>query len=274
MSLESRRISRRVLTATAGGFAVGAFAGRFGVASAHEGHDHDASPEAGGATPEAITPVGHAVVRVRYLADESAREEVNERVLTDFVPALEALDGFAGYLLGGLIDQSDADLTVTLLDSADDMDAYVTQVVEPFIANLSDLFDASRGEEWAGDVLISGGPAGDAATPEPAWPLRDGYVALRVHTSLPGTDPLDFVPLATSGFLPIVEELDGFEGYLWFPIDGGFVAITLYDSEASALASNEAAREWAAEFLTEYTDGNPAIYNANIVYANFPGLGE
>jgi hypothetical protein len=274
MSSSSKKMSRRTLTATAGGFAVGAFAGSFGAVSAHEGHDHDASPEAGGATPAAITPLGHVVMRVRYLVDESAQADVNERVLAEFVPALEALDGFSGYLVGDVIDESDADLTVTVLESADYLDAYQQQVVEPFVSSLGDLFDATRGEGWSGDLLITGAPTGEgAATPAPTWPLRDGYVAARVHTSLPGTDPREFVPLAISGFLPIVSGLDGFEGYLWFPIEGGFVAVSLFDSEESALASNEAAKEWAAEFLTDYTDGNPAIYNANIVYANFPVLG-
>jgi len=271
MSSSSKKISRRVLTATAGGFAVGAFAARFGGAVAHEGHD-DATPGAD-ASPAAVTPLGQVIMRVRYLVDESAAAEVNDRVLAEFVPALEALEGFAGYLVGDLVDQPAVDLTVTVLKSADDVDIYDQQVVQPFVSSLGDLFDASRGEGWNGDLLITGAPTGDDASPAPGWPLRSGYVAARVHTSLPGTNPRDFVPLAISGFLPIVEGLDGFEGYLWFPIDGGFVAISLFDSEASALASNDAARAWAAEFLTDYTDGNPAIYNANIVYANFPVLG-
>jgi hypothetical protein len=276
MSSSSKKMSRRVLTATAGGFAAGAFAARLGVASAHEGHDHEASPAAG-ASPDAagIAPLGHVTMRVRYLADESAAAEVNERVLAEFVPALEALDGFSGYLVGDLIDQPEADLTVTVLESADHLDAYEQHVVAPFVSSLGDLFDAAQGEGWSGDLLITGSPtAGDAATPASVWPLTAGYVAARVHTSLPGTDPRDFVPLAISGFLPIVSGLEGFEGYLWFPIDGGFVAVSLFDSEASALASNEAAKKWAAEFLSDYTDGNPAIYNANILYANFPVLGK
>lgn len=103
--------------------------------------------------------------------------------------------------------------------------------------------------------------------------MTSGYVAVRVHTSLPGTDPREFVPLAASGFLPIVAGLDGFRGYLWFPTDSGFAAVSLYDSEASAEASNEAAREWAAEYLADYTDGNPEVINANVVYANLPILG-
>jgi hypothetical protein len=272
MSLDSGRVSRRVFTAAAGGFAAGLFATRAAALAAHEGHDHDASPEAGEATPEVLTSYGHVVLRVRYLLDEAARPMVNERVLGEFIPAVEALDGFGGYLVGDVIDAADASLTVSVFGDADAA-AGLETVVGPFVQSLSDVVDPARGEEWSGDLLITGAPTGDGATPAPAWPLRTGYVAVRVHTSLPDTDPREFVPLAISGFLPIVSGLEGFEGYLWFPIEGGFVAVSLFDSEASALASNEAAKEWAAEYLTEYTDGNPAIYNANIVYANFPVLG-
>jgi len=243
---------------------VGAFAARFGRAAAHEGHDD--------ATPEAITPLGQVILRVRTLVDDSVRADVNERVKAEFIPAFEALDGFAGYIVGDLVD-APANLTVAVLEQAEDAAAYQEQVVGPFVSSLGDLLDASQGKEWSGELLITGASVGGEATPAPVWPLTAGYVAARVHTSLPGTDPREFVPLAISGFLPIVEGLDGFEGYLWFPIDGGFVAVSLFDSEASALASNEAAKEWAAEFLTEYTDGNPEIYNANVFYANLPVLG-
>lgn len=272
MSLGTGKISRRVITATAGGFAAGVFMSRAGALAAHEGHDDDASPEAGDATPEVLTSYGHVVLRVRYLLDEAARPMVNERVLGEFIPAVEALEGFGGYLVGDVIDAPDASLTVSVFEDANAA-AGLASVVQPFVESLIEVVDPARGEEWSGDVLITGSPTGGSATPEPAWPLREGYVAVRVHTSLPGTDPRDFVPLAISGFLPIVSGLEGFEGYLWFPIDGGFVAVSLFDSEASALASNEAAKEWAAEYLTDYTDGNPVIYNANIVYANFPVLG-
>ena len=64
--------------------------------------------------------------------------------------------------------------------------------------------------------------------------------------------------------------LPGFLGYLWFPIDTGFVALSLYDTESSAQASTLAANDWASEHLKEYTDCNPEVINASVVYAELP----
>jgi hypothetical protein len=75
---------------------------------------------------------------------------------------------------------------------------------------------------------------------------------------------------AEAGFLPIIMALPGFVGYLWFPTDEGFVGISLYDSEASALESTAAAQAWAIEHLAAYTDTPPEVINATVVYANLP----
>jgi hypothetical protein len=120
-----------------------------------------------------------------------------------------------------------------------------------------------------------GTPAEATSTPA-ATPVDENwtgsYVAVRIHKSLPNTDPRGFVPEAIDGFLPIVLGLPGFIGYLWFPVEGGFVAISIYDSEASAVESTNAARAWATEHLADYTDGNPEVINANVVYADMPIL--
>lgn len=55
-------------------------------------------------------------------------------------------------------------------------------------------------------------------------------------------------------------------------LSGGFVAITIYDSEEPVTVSSEAAVAWAAEHLAAYTDGNPTIINASVVYSNLPIL--
>lgn len=264
MSVLAKRLSRRVLTATVGGFAVGVWAGGLRPAAAHDDHD---------ATPEAIAPLGQLVLRVRYVADEAARAAVNERVLADFVPGVEGFDGFGGYLIGDTIDFPDANITVTAFEPGADLEVFQEQVVVPFVASLGDLFDPTRGDEWSGDVLIGASPGSDLATPEPVWPLRSGYAAARLYTSNPGTDPRDFVPLVIDEFLPLITVLEGFKGYLWFPFEGGWSAISLYDSEASAAASTEAAFAFVAEHLSTYSAGDPVVYNASIVYANFPLLG-
>lgn len=258
--MSSHRVTRRTFTATAAGFAAGMFATSLAGVSAQ-----------GSATPAAVTPQGFVSTRIRTLETPEARDEVNELVLNQFIPDVEALEGFEGYLLGDVIDNDSASLSVVVFQEEDQAAAFDNTARE-FVASLKDTVSTVDTVQWTGDLLISGGTNANEATPDAdtAEPMTEGYVAVRVHTSLPGTDPHDFVPLATSDFLPIIAELPGFEGYLWYPTDGGFVAITIYDSIESAQESNVAALDWAAEFLTEYTDGNPQIIEANVVYANLP----
>lgn len=258
------RVSRRSFTASATGMAAGIFAtSRLGRSALAQ----DAMPSG------EIQPVGFVSMRVRTLESEEQRSSANGFVLDGFAADVAALDGYQGYLLGDVIDAPNESVTVVVLNEAS-QEAGFNEVASEFVASIADDAVVTGTQHWAGDLVITGSPEGDAATPAAdGAAMTSGYVAVRVHTSLPGTDPHDFVPLATSDFLPIVAGLDGFLGYLWFPVEGGFAAITLYDSEASAEASNEAAREWAAEFLAEYTDGNPQIINANVIYADLPILG-
>lgn len=270
--MASKRVTRRTFTSIGAGFAAGAFAsaGR-GIAG------QEATPATDGATPAAtISPLGFVSTRVRTLDSGDARDQVNDLVLSQFVAEVEALPGFQGYALGDVTDQPNQNLSIVVLEQASQAASF-DEIGAEFVGSLEESITTVGTVQWEGDLLIKAGPAEviTSATPAatPASGATEGYIALRVHTSIPGTDPRDFVPLATSGFLPIITGLPGFKGYLWYPIEGGFVAISLYDSEASAEASNEAASDWAAKFLTDYTDGNPEIVNADVVYANLPILG-
>ncbi len=260
-----QRLSRRQIVATGTvGIAAGIFASRIPAAMAHEGH--------GDATPATGSTLGYVSIRVRTLAEASDRDATNNAVLDTFIPDVQALDGYEGYVLGDVIDSDSQSLSVVVFDEPGQSGAFDDLAAE-FVGGLGEVGQVVETSQWAGDLLIAGAPTGDSAVPvaSPAA-MTEGYVALRVHTSKPGTDPREFVALATEGFLPIVAGLPGFKGYLWYPTEGGFVAVTLYDSAESAEESNAAATAWAAEFLPEYTDGNPEIYNANIVYAELPVL--
>ena len=263
--MSNNRLDRRTFTATATGFAAGVFATSLTDISAQEG-----------ATPVATVPQGYVSMRVRTMASPEGRVAVNDIVIEEFIPDVQQLEGYGGYLLGDVLEDDTQSLSVLLVNEQSDTAGF-DELAAAFVAGLRDTpaGDVVATTQWEGELLISGYPATSTATPvaSPAdTVLRAGYAAVRIHSSLPGTDPRDFVPLATEGFLPLVEGLAGFEGYLWFPIEGGFVAISLFDSETSAMASTDEALDWAAEFLTEYTDGNPQVINASIVWAEFPLL--
>jgi hypothetical protein len=256
------RFSRRTLTATGVGIATGVFAMPFVAA----GQD---------ATPAALVPAGYVSTRVRTVSSADARSQINERVLSDFAPTVAALPGYGAYVLADVIDQDNQSVSVVVFNQEADAAGF-DEAAKTFVASLGDLGGVTATEQWAGDLLMQLGPTGSGtpeAEPATATPATSGVLALRVHTSKEGTDPRDFVPLATADFLPLIKELPGVLGYLWYPIDGGFVAISMFDSLESAQASNEAAKGFAAEYLAKFTDGNPVIVNSNIVYADLPILG-
>jgi hypothetical protein len=47
--------------------------------------------------------------------------------------------------------------------------------------------------------------------------------------------------------LAVISAIEGFEGYYLIHGDDGTISVSLYDSEASAKASNEAAAGWLGE---------------------------
>jgi hypothetical protein len=245
-----------------GGFAVGRFAGAF----AQEG-----TPGAE-ATPVAdVQPVGYASLRVRELADADLRAEINEIVRTEFMPTVQALPGYAGYLLGDVIENGGQNLSLVVVEQSDQIGGF-NEAAQAFVGGLDPKFAVETPVSAEGDVLMAAAATSTAATPVVEGEVPGGYVAVRIHTSEAGTDPRDFVPLAISGFLPIVQGLPGFQGYLWFPSEGGFTAVSLFDTEASATESTAAATDWAAENLADYTDGNPMVINATVVLVDLPIL--
>ncbi len=262
----SSKMSRRHVMRSAAGLGVGA-AG-FAVT-------RRATTGPGTATPAAVEPIlGYVQLHVRQLAESASRSEVNRLVATDFIPDVQDLPGYQGYILADVLDDDHQSLSVVVLEDAAQSEGFGT-LAQRFIEGLPSGVTVATPVSVAGDLMITAVSHVTDATPvTPATPASQtpNYVAVRIHTSLPGTDPLDFVPLATEGFVPIIASLPGFQGYLWFPSEGGFTAVSLYDSEASAKQSTTAAADFVAEHLTAFTDGNPRVINATGVFIDLPVL--
>ncbi len=263
-------LSRRTLAATGTGLAAGVLATRGRLAMAQ-----DATPEAGGATPAGrIEPLGYVSMRMRPYETQEIRDDVNELVIRDFLPAIAAIDGFKGYLVGDVLHDPHLTFGVTVLRDRETL-ARSDEVAQNFVTqdHIDEHVVIEETRRWAGDLLMLGTPAEATGTPAASAWAENGvgfYVAVRIHTSLPNTDPRGFVREAIDGFLSIILGLPGFLGYLWFPVEGGFVALSLYETEEAANESTDAARVWATEHLADYTDGNPEVINATVVYADMP----
>jgi hypothetical protein len=260
-----RSMSRRSVAQAAMGIGLGGFAaGRF------------ASVVAQGATPVMpVQPLAYASIRIRQLSDAALRPEIDEIVVNEFAPVVQALDGYAGYLLGDVIEDAAQNLSLVVMAEASQIGGF-DAAAEEFVAGLDPKFEVETPTTAEGDVLAIGAPPVSDATPM-ATPVVEGaavagYAAVRIYESLPNTDPREFAPLVASGFIPIVQSLPGFEGYLYFVTEGGFVSVSIFDSEESALQSNEEGVAWAAENLSAYMPGDPQIINSTIVFADLPVL--
>jgi hypothetical protein len=258
-------MSRRSVAQAAVGIGVGGFAvGRFATVLAQS------------ATPVMpVQPLAYASLRIRQLADAALRPEINEIVVGEFAPVVQALDGYAGYLLGDVIEDATQNLSIVVMTDASTIGGFDAAAQE-FVAGLDPQYQPETPITAEGDVLAIGAPPVSAATPM-ATPVVEGaavsgYVAVRMYESLPDTDPSEFASRVQNEFVPIVQALPGFEGYLYFVTEGGFVSVSIFDSEESATQSNEEGVAWAAENLTAYTPGDPMIINATIVFADLPVL--
>jgi hypothetical protein len=258
--MSRRSVAQAAVGIGVGGFAVGRFANVF----------------AQGATPVTpVQPLAYASLRVRELAVAAVRPSVNGIVVAEFAPVVQALDGYAGYLLGDVIGNATRSLSVVVLAEASQAAGFDAAAQE-FVAGLEPRYQPETPITAEGDVLAIGTPLVSAATPM-ATPVVEaaavsGYVAVRIYESLPDTDPREFAPLVANEFVPIVQGLAGFEGYLYFVTEGGFVSVSIFDSEESATQSNEEGPAWAADNLSAYTPGDPTIINASIVFADLPVL--
>ena len=259
-SMSRRSVAQAAVGIGMGGFAVGRFANAF----------------AQGATPVMpVQPLAYASLRLRQLADAAVRPDVNEIVVNEFAPVVQALDGYAGYLLGDVIEDATQNLSLVVMADASQIGDFDAAAQE-FVAGLEPQYQPETPVTAEGDVLAIGAPPVSDATPM-ATPVVDGaavsgYVAVRIYESLPDTDPREFAPRVANEFIPIVQALPGFEGYLYFVTESGFVSVSLFESEEAALQSNEEGVAWADENLTAYTPGDPQIINATIVFADLPVL--
>lgn len=222
------------------------------------------------ATPFVQPLLGVVSLRIRQLTSVERRTEVNDIVTSQFVPDVQALAGYQGYVLGDVIDDETQSLSVVVLEAASRADAF-TELAQAFVGGRDPEFAVETPIAAEGDLLVTASGESVEATPATASTVA-GDIAVRIYASLPGPDPRDVAAVVTEGFVPIISGFSEFQGYLYFPSEGGFTSISLFDSEDSARESTTAAREWVAENLTEFTDGNPQVINAAGIFVDLPIL--
>lgn len=86
------------------------------------------------------------------------------------------------------------------------------------------------------------------------------HVSIRRYEGLDPGSVDEIVKRAGEGFVPIVSGGAGFAGYYLIDAGGGVVAtISVFESEAAAEESNQAAASWVKENLAELVPNPPQI---------------
>ncbi len=193
-----------------------------------------------------------------------------ERITREgFVPLISASEGFIAYF--AVYPTDGTGVTISIFETREQALASNELAREFVVDNLAPLLPNPplivEGTVDIGFVeLLDGIGDGDASRLHASVRIYDGFEA----------DDLDeFVAIVEDGFLPIMRETDGFFGYYLMNNGAGAVAaISIFDTEASALASNEKARDFVAENLTAYLPNNPSIASGRVGIAVLADLND
>ena len=199
-----------------------------------------------------------ASIRLYDGIDPADMDEISRLAQEVFLPAITASDGFIGYYW---LRSGERLATINLFTSAEEAsasnDAARESVAEHFAPLLPNPPMLVQGKVHIGLV--------DMLEVMEAAALDRLHASLRVYEDFAPDDLDAYVQTVREGFLPLMTESPGFFGYYMLTNDSGtLAALSIFDSPASALASNEHAREFVAERLAAYLPSAPTITSGEI----------
>jgi hypothetical protein len=255
-------MNRRVITTGAAGLALSIPFMRAVSIQAQE-----ATPEMSSMDPMAV---GYSVVRIHTLNAPELVPEIDTLVVKQFVPQVQELSGYRGYLLADSTDDPAVNFTVSLFDDQAST-AASTAASAAWVKTLDPKFQHPAPIALDGEIFVaeSLNPL-MSASPDTAG--AGSFVVIRHYQGAEGVDQVDLAPLVLDGFVPIVSGVEGFQAYLWFVVPDGRVSISIFATEAASQESTEKAADWVAANTAQYTDGKPDVYTGEIVYADLPTL--
>ena len=215
------------------------------------------------ALPQAAADDSGVFISIRIFdgVDPEDRAEIARHSEEGFLPILQASDGFLAYYVA-FTDTNEA-VAINFFLTPEEA-AASNEMARDFVAeNMAPLLpNPPRIIEGSVDIGAINFQERDTSGMHASVRVYDGYVS---------DDHEELVSRVEDGFLPIMLETDGFAAYyLMTDGAGALVAISLFDSEASALASNEKARDFVAENLAAFLPEDPAISSgrASIAFLN------
>ena len=207
-----------------------------------------------------------ASVRVYDGVDPADQAAISSIVEEGFLPIMRESDGFVGYYL---LPAGDMLAAISIFDSPEQALAstekardFVAESLAPLLPNAPTIVEGEL-DVWYAAALEG------MMTDESSL-----YAALRLYDDYDLTERELAVSLVATKFLPMQQELEGLFSY--FTMDDGVdqvAALSVYDSEARALAANELAAEFVAEYMTDWIPSDPLLVNGPLSVAALAAVG-
>jgi hypothetical protein len=222
------------------------------------------------ATPiaESVGAPGFGLVRARLHATAAIAQAVYPEVMTHFLPPTREVPGYHGYVFAFNQDDPTGVITATFVSdetAANEAAAVAREYVDGVEPRLTPETPFSQ----QGALRIYH-PTDRAASETPPF-LHDCLVTMRHRMNAPDIDIDAVVALAQDGLAPMLAAMDGFVLYAWIQVEGGRVAINIWETAEQLDAGNAAVADFVAENTVETTVGEPVVYTGPIGYSDLLG---
>ena len=215
------------------------------LAALHEGENlvsADMDMEAAGA---------FVSVRAYEGIDPADQSDIGRIVSEGFLPIMRGAPGFIGYYL---VHSGDEMVAVSLFDSQEQASdsnelarEFVAENLAPLLPNPPRIIEGTVNVESVADDVPDG-----------------LFASVRIYDDYNMENLDETTARVRDIFLPALLETPGFFGYYTLNDgDGALVAISIFESEEAALASNDMAAEFVAEHLAEFDLGTPVRISGN-----------
>ncbi|MFN8594457.1 MAG: hypothetical protein U0031_23645 [Thermomicrobiales bacterium] len=232
---------------------------------------HQVIRTAAQSTPEATTMVapGYGVARVRVLPSPELNAAIFPDVMARFLPATEAVPGYAGYIFSN--STSDPSASITMTFTADEAAAAAaSEVAKSYVAGLDPRFEVETPIAEEGPVRtwqVTDRPASELP------PFLNGcQLTMRNRTNAPGTDGDAITAKVNAELAPQLAALPGFVLYCVIVQDDGRTAINIWETAEHLAAGNDLVRAWATANFPDAFTGDPVVSNGVVGYANIVGF--
>ncbi len=208
-------------------------------------------------------------IRVYDGVDPADLDELERVTVAGFLPIINASDGFIAYYVLRPLDGSLAAINIfetreQALASNELARDFVAENLAPLLPNPPRIVEGAVNIGFV--EMLDGMADGDVSSL---------HASVRIYDEFEAEDLDEFVSIIEDGFLPIMRASEGFFGYYLMNDGAGtLAAISIFDSESSAQASNEAARDFVAENLSAYLPELPSITSGRVAIASLADVNE